>query len=84
MSTIEIAFKLNIFSFQDGMYTLKLAGDKETKISCPSLLPAQSEPAKDPSKGVNNLSYSTYSNLYSRTNSKNVELAVTVSFVPLT
>lgn len=39
------------------MYTLELAGDGETKISCPSLSPAQPEPtkspAKDPSKGVN-------------------------------
>ncbi|XP_038574372.1 trithorax group protein osa-like [Micropterus salmoides] len=29
---------------QDGMYTLKLAGEGETKISCPSASPAESEP----------------------------------------
>lgn len=30
------------------MYTLELSGDGETKISCPSLSPAQSEPRKSP------------------------------------
>ncbi|XP_041659612.1 titin-like [Cheilinus undulatus] len=32
----------------DGMYTLELAGDGETKISCPSLSPAVLEPNKNP------------------------------------
>nr|XP_046263984.1 proline-rich extensin-like protein EPR1 [Scatophagus argus] len=36
---------------KDGMFTLELAGDVETKISCPSLAPAQLEPTKSPSKG---------------------------------
>lgn len=38
------------------MYTLELAGDGETKISCPLLSPSQPKPTKiavkDQSKGV--------------------------------
>lgn len=55
--------KITCISVQDGLYTLEVAGDGETTISCPSQLPAQPEftenPAKDPdwqnetpSKGV--------------------------------
>ncbi|KAK2822115.1 hypothetical protein Q5P01_022180 [Channa striata] len=33
---------------KDGIYTLELAGDGETTISCPSLSPAQLEPTKRP------------------------------------
>ncbi|CAK6952220.1 titin-like isoform X3 [Scomber scombrus] len=36
---------------KDGMYTIELAGDGETKISCPSLSPAQREPTKISTKG---------------------------------
>ncbi|XP_040000444.1 proline-rich extensin-like protein EPR1 isoform X3 [Xiphias gladius] len=36
---------------KDGMYTLALAGDGETKISCPSLSAVQPEPTKSPAKG---------------------------------
>ncbi|XP_040911108.1 protein piccolo-like [Toxotes jaculatrix] len=36
---------------KDGMYTLELAGEGETKISCPSLSEAQSETTKVPAKG---------------------------------
>ncbi|XP_049889308.1 uncharacterized protein LOC126383006 [Epinephelus moara] len=36
---------------KDGMYTLELAGDRETQISCPSLSPAQTEQPKKPVKG---------------------------------
>ncbi|KAL7387284.1 hypothetical protein ABVT39_021378 [Epinephelus coioides] len=35
---------------KDGMYTLELAGDGETQISCPSLSPAQTEQPKKPGK----------------------------------
>ncbi|XP_035526366.1 proteoglycan 4-like [Morone saxatilis] len=33
---------------KDGMYTLELAGDGETKVSCPFLSPAQPQPIKSP------------------------------------
>ncbi|XP_042285497.1 titin-like isoform X2 [Thunnus maccoyii] len=36
---------------KDGMYTIELAGDGETKISCPALSPAQPGPTKSPIKG---------------------------------
>ncbi|KAM7379013.1 hypothetical protein PAMP_004593 [Pampus punctatissimus] len=35
---------------KDGMYTIELAGDGETNISCPSLSAAQPEPTKSPIK----------------------------------
>ncbi|XP_051257956.1 uncharacterized protein LOC127364437 isoform X2 [Dicentrarchus labrax] len=36
---------------KDGMYTLELAGDGETKVSCPFLSGAQPQPTKSPVKG---------------------------------
>lgn len=44
------------FPFQDGIYSLELAGDGDIKISCPSMSATQLElpgQVKDPSNGVN-------------------------------